>query len=195
MDCVKIGQLIKKRRQEKGMTQQELATKLYLSNKTISKWERGVGCPDIGNFQMLAEVLDININELMQGEAVDNDNRGGNMKKTQFYVCPVCDNVITSTNELVLSCCGQKLEALVPKKNEKGNHEPSIEMIEDDLYVTFEHAMNKEHYISFVAYVTMDKVHLMKLYPEQNPEVRFHKRGRGLLYMYCKEDGLWCQTI
>ncbi|MGL4737198.1 MAG: helix-turn-helix domain-containing protein [Cellulosilyticaceae bacterium] len=196
MDCIKTGQLIVKRRKELGLTQIALAQLLCVSDKTISKWERGAGCPDITLIRKLAEVLEVNTSELLSGEIIENNYIGGNMKRIKFYVCETCGNVISSTNDVTLSCCGgKKLEALEAHTEIDEAHMPQIEVIEDDLFVTFNHPMTKAHTISFVAYVTFDKLHLMKLYPEQNPEVRFCKRGRGTLYVYCTEHGLWAKRI
>lgn len=68
MDSKKIGKLIAKRRKEKGMTQGELAERLSVSNKTISKWETGVGLPDISILVDLASVLDISVDDLLKGK-------------------------------------------------------------------------------------------------------------------------------
>ena len=118
---------------------------------------------------------------------------GGNMKRIKFYVCPNCGNIITSTGEGEMSCCGRKLKALTPSIIDD-NHEISVEEVENDYYVTINHEMSKEHYISFVAYVTYDRVLLIKLYPEQSPTVRFPrlcgKFERGKFYIYCNQHGL-----
>lgn len=68
MDNVQTGKLIAKLRRERGLTQQQLADKLNLSNKTISKWESGAGGPDISNLSILAETLGITADELLKGE-------------------------------------------------------------------------------------------------------------------------------
>ena len=68
MDANKMGAFIAGIRKEKGMTQAELAAKLFLSDKTISKWERGAGLPDIGNLEALADALGVSLVELMQSE-------------------------------------------------------------------------------------------------------------------------------
>lgn len=68
MDSKKIGKVIAKRRKEKGMTQGELAERLSVSNKTISKWETGVGLPDISILVDLASVLDISVDDLLKGK-------------------------------------------------------------------------------------------------------------------------------
>ena len=68
MDSKKIGKVIAKRRKEKGMTQGELAERLSVSNKTISKWETGAGLPDISILVDLASVLDISVDDLLKGK-------------------------------------------------------------------------------------------------------------------------------
>lgn len=195
MDSIKTGKLIIKNRKEKNMTQKELADKLNVSDKTISKWERGLGCPDIASINDLAETLGVNVTEILSGETFINGNSNGNMNKTKFYVCSKCENVITSTNDLILNCCGQKLVAL--KLNDKidNKHLPIIEFIEDDIFITVNHEMSKKHYISFVAYVTTDKLMISKLYPEQNAELRFKRNGHGIIYVFCNQHGLLAKLI
>ena len=68
MDSKKIGKVIAKRRKEKRMTQGELAERLSVSNKTISKWETGAGLPDISILVDLASVLDISVDDLLKGK-------------------------------------------------------------------------------------------------------------------------------
>lgn len=68
MDTIKMGKMISELRKKQGLTQQQLADKLNLSNKTISKWETGSGCPDISNLSILAETLGISMDELIKGE-------------------------------------------------------------------------------------------------------------------------------
>ena len=195
MDSIKTGNLIAMNRKDKKMTQKELAQKLNVSDKTISKWERGCGCPDIDSINTLAEVLGVNVTEILSGESVINDNDSGNMKKTKIYVCPKCGNVITSTNDLILNCCGKKLTPLKAAKSAEDAHMPTLEKVEDEMFISIDHTMEKEHFISFVAYVTSDKLQIAKLYPEQNAEVRFKMIGHGILYLYCSLHGLWMKNI
>ena len=68
MDCKKVGQLIKKKRLEKKMTQQELADKLHITDRAISKWERGLGAPDISLLQDLSNILELSISDVLSGE-------------------------------------------------------------------------------------------------------------------------------
>ena len=189
MDCSKVGKLILSLRKERHMTQKALADAMHLSDRTISKWERGLGCPDITLLPKLSELLGVNIEQILLGELIPNDKDGGNMRKAKFYVCKDCGNVLWSTGEAEISCCGRKLVALTLAQ-EDVEHKAVIEEVEDDYYVTIDHPMTKSHFISFVAYVSYDRVLLIKLYPEQNPEVRFPKMRRGTLYAYCTEHGL-----
>jgi transcriptional regulator with XRE-family HTH domain len=176
------------------MTQKQLADLMNISDKTISKWERGLGCPDVSLLPELSQILGVNIEEILLGEIEFNEIVGGNMKKLKFYVCPQCNNLMTATGDASISCCGKRLEALVAEKaNEK--HLLNIDPIEDELYVSSAHEMRKEHYISFVAYVTGDKALIVKQYPEWNMQFRFHKLGHGKLYWYCSNHGLFYQLI
>lgn len=68
MDNIHTGKMIAELRKKQGLTQQQLADKLDLSNKTISKWESGNGSPDISNLLVLAEALEISVDELLKGE-------------------------------------------------------------------------------------------------------------------------------
>ena len=193
MNPEKIGNLILQLRKEKNLTQKQLGEKLGLSDKTISKWERGLGCPDISLLRDISKIFNVNIEKILLGDLQENDINGGNMKRIKFYVCPNCGNVINSTGDGDFSCCGRKLEALVPKVMNE-NHSINIEEVENDYYVEINHEMTKDHFISFVAYVTYDRVLLIKLYPEQSPTVRFPrlcgKFERGKFYMYCNQHGL-----
>ncbi|WP_235973569.1 helix-turn-helix domain-containing protein [Peribacillus faecalis] len=81
MDNGKIGGLILRLRKEKGFTQKELADLMHISDRTISKWERGQGCPDVSLLPDLSSLLGVNIEEILDGELTANEFVGGNMKK------------------------------------------------------------------------------------------------------------------
>jgi len=193
MNCEKVGSLILKLRKEKNMTQKQVADLLNISDKTVSKWERGLGCPDVSILTDLSKIFDINIEKILLGDLNPNDIDGGNMKRIKFYVCPSCGNIISTTGEGEISCCGRKLKATIPSVIDE-DHKINIEEVENDYYVTIDHKMSKEHYISFAAYVTYDRVLLIKLYPEQSPTVRFPRLSgkfeRGKFYIYCTQHGL-----
>lgn len=188
------GNTIKRLREKHGITQKELAEKICVSDKTVSKWETNKGFPDVSIIEDLARALGVSLTELFTGDLKINENQSGNMKKIQFYVCPVCGNVITALGEGSFSCCGVAL----PKQEAESadeNHMISVETIDDEYCVTMKHPMNKKHSLSFLAYVTSGSAEVIKLYPEQEITVRFRKKGHGILYAYCNRHGLFRKII
>lgn len=194
MDCAKIGRLIAELRKEKGLTQQNIAHALNISNKTISKWECGLGCPDVSLWADLSAILGADMAQMMEGEIVLNRPDGGNINKIRFYVCPACKNVLVSTGSSSIFCCGRKLDQLTAKQDE---NMPCItaEMSDVDYFITIDHEMTKEHYVLFAAYVKSDKVFLTRLYPEQSAAVRIPDMPDGKLYLYCVKHGLAVYSI
>ncbi len=183
------GKIIKELREKKKLTQLELAKIIDVSDKTISKWETAKGLPDISLLERLSKSLGVSIIELIKGEYITNKNKSGNMKNSKFYVCPICGNIIHTIGENLVSCCGITLPVLEAESEDK-IHSINCEVIENEYYITMNHPMTKQHYISFIAYFTNDRCEIVKLYPEQNVEVRFLKRGKGTIYAYCNKDGL-----
>lgn len=194
MDCTKVGSLIRRLRLEMGLTQRGLADRLGISDKAVSKWERGFGCPELSLWQELSAILGADIEALLSGELSENALVGGNMKKSKYYVCPCCGNVLLATGEASITCCGRKLEALTPTKAAESDR-LIIETVEDEWFITSDHPMEKEHYLSFVAFATGDRIQLIKLYPEWGLQVRLHQRGHGMLLWYCTQHGLFYQLL
>ena len=194
MDCSKVGELIRSLRIENEMTQKQLADKMNISDKTVSKWERGAGCPDVSLLPELSSILGINIEEILLGDLNMNELNNGNFKKMKFYVCLDCGNIMTSVGEINISCCGRKLNELIAKKADE-NQKLQVETVEDEWLITSDHEMTKANYISFVAFVTGDKIMMVKQYPEWGLNVRLPKLGHGFLYAYSKKDGLTYQII
>ena len=190
MDKYVTGAVIRKLRENKNMTQEELAEKVFVSSKAVSKWETGQGFPDISLIEPLAKALDISVIELLSGEDIKNCNRASNMARGKFYVCPVCGNIIQSTGGAVVSCCGITLPML-EAETEDEDHKIKVETVEDEYYVTVDHEMTKDHYISFLAAVSDQGVQLVKLYPEGNCETRFRKYCIKKMYAYCNRHGLF----
>lgn len=184
------GAVIRKLREAKKMTQEELAQKLFVSSKAISKWETGAGFPDISLLEPLAKALDISVIELLNGEEIHNANKSSNMLKCKFYVCPVCSNVIQATGEATISCCGITLPPLECEKPDE-EHKIQVESVEDEYYVCIDHPMTKEHYISFIAAVSDFGIQFVKLYPEGNAEARFKKNRVKYFYAFCNRNGLF----
>lgn len=194
MDTYITGQTIKNLREKKGFTQAELADKLGVTDKAISKWETAKGLPDITLIEPLAKALSVSVMELMTGNAVVNKNISSNILRSNFYVCPLCGNIIRTTGNAVISCCGITLPPLEAEDTDDG-HSITIEKVEDEKFITVNHDMTKEHFISFVAYLTLDRVQFVKFYPEGNAETRLNFRGRGDLYIYCNKHGLMKKKI
>ncbi len=188
MDCEKVGKLIFQLRRERGLTQKNVADALGISNKTVSKWECGLGCPDLDLWPELAVILGADMAQLMEGEIIPNRPDSGNISRIRFYVCPLCGNVLFSTGSATIHCCGRKLEPLKPQTEEIPGI--TVEEMDTDFYVTFDHPMEKEHYLMFAAYVKSDRVTLHRLYPEQDAAVRFPVQRGGKLYAYCNQKGL-----
>ena len=190
MNTYVTGTTIKQLREAGKMTQAELAEKLGVSSKTVSKWETAKGLPDISLLQPLAQALGISVIELMNGQQINNQNLSGNMLRCKFYVCPVCGNAIHALGNVVVSCCGITLPPLETEEMD-AEHTVTVEDVEDEQFVTVHHPMTKEHFLSFLAFVTSDRVQMVKLYPEGNAQTRLQMRGRGYLYYYCNRHGLF----
>ena len=193
IDNYVTGTQIKKLRENKKMTQEELAEKINVTGKAVSKWETGNGFPDISLIESLAGALGISVIELLSGDCISNRNKAANIAKGKLYVCPVCGNVIMTTGEAVISCCGITLP---PQEAERAepcdlNHQIKIERVEDEYYVCLEHPMTKEHYISFLAAVSDNGVQFVKLYPEGLCEARFKIARIKKLLAYCNRHGLF----
>lgn len=188
------NETIRALRERKALTQKQLAEKLCISDKTISKWETGKGLPDISLLEDLARALGVSLTELMTGDLQTNENRSANLRRMGFYVCPVCGNVITAVGKGSFSCCGIPLP-VQEAQPEDNAHTIIVEPVEDEICVTIAHPMTKSHYISFIAWVSNDRAELVKLYPEQDITVRFKKRGHGTVYAYCNRDGLFSRRL
>lgn len=184
------GAVIKQLREKQNITQLQLADKLGVSDKAVSKWETGRGYPDVTLLQPIADALSVSVAELLSGEAVVNENVSANMLKSKFYVCPICSNVIHSMGEAVVSCHGI---ALKPIDAEMSNDKyiVAIEKVEDEYFVQIDHPMTKQHYISFIAAVSCDSVQIKKLYPESSAQARFKINGVKRIYYYCNRDSLF----
>ena len=184
------GAVIRKLRENKNMTQEALANKIFVSSKTISKWETGQGFPDISLLEPLAKALGISVIELLSGEDIRNSNQSSNIIKGKFYVCPVCGNVIRSIGEAVVSCCGITLPPVEPEDAD-ADHAIRVEIVEDEYYISVDHPMDKEHYISFLAAVSDQSVQFVKMYPEGQAEARFKINRVRKIYVYCNRHGLF----
>lgn len=173
------GAIIKQLREGKGMTQAQLAARLQVSDKAVSRWETAKGYPDITLIEPLAQALDISVMELLSGDWVTNANRAGNLLRSKWYVCPICGNILHSTGAAVVSCCGLTLPPL------------EAELPDGDHAITVDHPMEKGHFLSFLAGVSDEGVQLVKLYPEGSGAARLKLRRMKWVYAYCNRHGLF----
>jgi len=188
------GAFIKELREKSGLTQSELAQRLCVSDKAVSKWETGKGYPDISLLQPIAETFCISVAQLLSGNDVRNTNLSSNALKTKFYVCPVCGNVITAMGESSIYCHGIELFPLEAEEAD-GRHIISAERVEDEYFVNIDCEMTKNHYISFIAAVSSDRVQTVKTYPEGSASARFKSSDVRKIYFYCNRDGLFMKKI
>ena len=192
MDNVKTGELIRRLRKERNMTQLQLAEKLCVSDKAVSKWERGLGAPEVSLVAELSKIFEVDMENLFAGELNKNKVSNGNMRRMKFYVCPHCGNIVTSMAETSATCCGRKLKELTPVKAEE---KLNVEIIDNEYFVSRDHEMTREHYIAFVAVVTADTILMKKQYPEWDLQVRLPYFARGRLMWYCTKHGLFYQEL
>lgn len=189
MDSYVTGSTIKSLREKKGITQAQLADLIGVSSKAVSKWETAKGLPDITLIEPLAKALSVSVMELISGNTVTNKNISSNILRSKFYVCPICNNIMSAMGDAIISCCGITLPPLEADECDE-NHQINIEKVEDEHFITVNHDMEKEHFISFVAYLTSNRVQFVKFYPEGNAETRIQLRASGYLYIYCSKHGL-----
>lgn len=188
------GTVIKELRSKRSMTQSELAERLCVSDKTISKWETGKGYPDITLLEPIAEIFSVSVTELLSGSAVKNSNVSANMLRSNFYVCPICGNIFHSMGEAVIQCHGIQLNPEICDEPDE-THKITVERVEDEYYVQIDHEMSKKHYISFIAAVSPDRIQLVKLYPQGNAEARFKINTVKKILFYCNKSGLFSFDI
>lgn len=193
MNCEKIGALIARLRKERNLTQKELAQRVQISDKAVSKWERGLGCPDISLLGRLSGELGVELSALLTGDLPSASEPGGNMKKAKYLICTTCGSISMTTGAAEVTCCGRKLSAPEAQKAPQ-NEKLSVEKVEDEWFITSSHPMTKEHSIAFVAFASGDRMQLVRTYPEWGLQVRF-PQGHGTLLWYCTKHGLFYQYL
>ena len=165
------GEGIRILRERNHCTQLQLADKIGVSDKTH-----------------------VSIMELISGNAITNENRSSNMLRSKFYVCPVCGNVIHAMGETAIHCHGIQLAPEVEETADE-HHQIRIERSEDEYYVEVPHEMTKQHYISFIAAISSDRIQMVKLYPEGNAQARFKMNGVRKICCFCNRDGLFSANV
>lgn len=183
----RTGDLIRRLRQEKGLTQAALAEQLHVSPKAVSKWERSAGLPDSTLVPALSQVLAVSSEALLAGFACPNPPDGGNMKRIQFFQCQACGSLLTATGKPAISCCGRLLSPMTVRPAE-GIHALSIADVEDEKLVSWQHPMDKDCHLTFIAAVGDDCVHLVRLYPEGAQERRIPRIPWARYVCGCSEE-------
>lgn len=183
MNAEKTGKVIFEARMKKGLTQKELAQLICVTDKAVCKWEKGHGCPDITVLHALSHALGIDIQSLLTGELSASPAQGGNLKKLRLYRCADCGNLVTSTKEIELSCCGKRLEQMPacnlktasPENSMKTRQmnwfEPEVQEFDGQYALKFNHPMTKENYISNFVYVQYDRATVINLFAQQEAQV------------------------
>lgn len=194
MNCSEAGALIKKRRTELGLTQKALADKMNISDKTISKWERGLGFPDVNLISELSEILSVSIESLILGKCTQNEFKEINMKNNVYYICRQCGSITVSTGKAEITCCGEKLAPAEAKKADD-DRKLTVTPVENEWLVTGDCPMTKEDYISFAAFLTSETMYMIKLYPEWDLCFRIPGRTSGKLVWYSKKQELLYQYV
>ena len=194
MDQYVTGAVIRALREKAKLTQAQLAEMLNVSDKAVSKWETGRGYPDVTLLEPLAAVFRVSVAELLSGKAVTNTNISANMRRSHFYICPVCGNILHSMGQAAVSCHGIALPPLAAEEPDAA-HTITLEAVEDEYFVSVRHEMSRTHYISFLAAVSDDRLQLIRLYPEGNAEACIQRRGVQTIYACCNRDGLFKLTV
>lgn len=101
MNQEKIGKFIKTLRKEKKLTQSELATKLEVTDKSISNWENGKNMPDLSLFKPLCEILGITINDLISGEKLNKDNYQEKFEENIINTIYYTNKKVTNKNNII----------------------------------------------------------------------------------------------
>lgn len=267
-----VGEMIQSARKRAGLTQEQLASKVYVTRQAVSRWENGDSEPSIDMRKLLASVLGVPVVDLLglpdspacqccgtpfdvpnmpfgtnadgtenadycgwcyrDGEftsqgldeiiernvpylmeatgytaeeavsfmgavlptlkrwsGVENRNVAANLKRSVFYVCPDCGNVVWSAGEVAVTCCSNVLEPLVPKEN-AGTLDATVEVADGCQRVYVAYPMTKEDHLLFIAAVGDDLVRVKRLYPEQEALVEFSLQGPCEIYAYGVGCGL-----
>ena len=104
MDQIKIGKFILENRKKKGLTQEELAEKLGVTSKSVSRWENGNTMPDYSLLKDLCSVLEINVNELLSGERIKGSDYMEKAEDNFIMLKKKVDNTLKLLNIVTYIC-------------------------------------------------------------------------------------------
>ena len=192
MNIEKIGAIMKTLRLEKNMTQKMVAEQLGITEQAVSKWERGLGLPDVASLPQLADVLGIHLEAMLSGDVAQQEGVKIQMKTIHYYICPLCGNVVASKAPATIYCCDRALDEMESKK---ATEKLQVEVVEDEWFITTDHPMTKDDYIAFTAFATGERLDFVAHYPEWNLQRRIPKSQHGKLLWYSKKGGLQYQLL
>ena len=116
--------------------------------------------------------------------------------------CLKCGAVIKIINDCKcdgcgINCCNEKMTTLIPNSVDANieKHVPSYKIVEDEIFITVNHVMEKEHFIEWIAMEKDGIYNEVQLYPEQNSECRFKYIPGAKIYAYCNKHGLWMAVV
>ena len=113
--------------------------------------------------------------------------------------CLACGTTVKVLHESCcnMKCCGEEMKEMIPNSVDAAveKHVPTYEKVEDEIVAKVNHVMEKEHYIEWISLVKENKEITVKLYPEQDAEVRFPYIPGSTLYAYCNKHGLWKKDV
>ena len=160
MNLSKNGKLLCDLRKAKGLTQKQVADKLGIVPKTVSKWETGHGFPDVSTVSALADILGVSEKTILSGDLEQNLESANNMKRTKFYVCPCCGsfmhaNMISVTDSVMHLDCQWQQPFAVPFKE-------------------LAHGENRQQELSFIKDIDIES---RKLHPGHHGDVEGVGRG------------------
>lgn len=119
-------------------------------------------------------------------------------KELKIKKCNSCGAIVKVLEDCTcdncgIQCCGEEMKVVVPNSVDAAveKHVPTYEKVEDEIFVTVNHVMEKEHYIEWISLVSENKEITVTLYPEQNAEARFPYIPGSTVYAYCNKHGLW----
>ena len=190
MNNKETGKLIRSLRISKKLTQLQLAQILCVSDKTVSKWERGLGMPDVSLISKIADIFDTTAERILNGNTEKNKYNGANPNRLQFLYCNNCGNLVTTTARIEGSCCGNKMTILQKIKSDEIIND--VEVVEYEYFVTINSTMTKTDFVTFVAVKSFDKYLVIRLYPEQNPQIRVPVVIKGEFFVAKNNGELYC---
>lgn len=183
MDNKATGALIAQLRRRTGLTQAQLAMRLCVTAKAVSKWETGAGLPDISLLPALGELLGVEPGRLLGGELPQNAVSSGSMRNSVICYCPACGNLLVVAQRADVSCCGRRLPPLRPVRAEAGER-LGVELIDGERVLTAGLPMEKDDYIPFTVWLSPDRVAVFRHFSEWEYRLRLPAYGHGRLIWY-----------